>query len=177
MQEEIKTLVRQYYRKELTKELFQQKVREKIGFQKTDFKQFFLQILQSKNAGDLEFGLVILYALEENNDMLDLLHQTLLEPWHREYEALAHELQRRKRPESIPFLKEAMQQKFPYPESYGTGTGQFINQCGHALWSIGTKEALDVIRELSQSDDPVLKDQMLYRLSRIEGRDDYERKF
>lgn len=65
--------------------------------------------------------------------MLDIIHKLLLEPWHREYEELAHDLQRRKRPESVPFLKQAIQNKYEYLESYETGTRQLINQCGHAL--------------------------------------------
>jgi len=69
-----------------------------------------------------------------------------------------------------------MQQKFAFLEAYETGTRQFINQCGHALWSIGTEEAIQVIRDLSESRDAVLKDEMCYRLSRIEGRDDYQRR-
>lgn len=78
-------------------------------------------------------------------------------------------LQERKDPGSVPFIRTTMQQKYPYLEAYGTGTRQLINQCGWALYSIGTAEAIKAIRELSTSDDPVLRDEMCYRLSRIEG--------
>lgn len=79
------------------------------------------------------------------------LHNLLTEPWHKMYEDIVHMLQAYKDPSSIPVLKQTMQMRFPYPESYGTGTKQLINQCRHALLSINTKEAIDVINELNKS--------------------------
>lgn len=175
MNDQIKTIIHQYWKNQINKDEFVEKIQAEIGSKKEDFRNLFKQILQNKNPDELEFGLVILYAIEENNDMIDLIHQLILEPWHGAYEELAHDLQSRKQPASVPFLKEAMQKKYDYLESYGTGTRQFINQCGHALWSIGTEEAIATIRALSQSDDPVIKDEMKYRLSQIEGKNDYQR--
>jgi|GEM_PF-2856343 hypothetical protein len=175
MTDQIKAIIHQYWKKEIDRNEFVKKIQAEIGGKKEDFRDLFQQIIQSKNQDELELGLAILYAVEENNDLIDLIHQLILEPWHREYEELAHDLQRRKQPESVPFLKEAMQKKYDYLESYGTGTRQFINQCGHALRSIGTEAAIEAIRTLSQSDDPVIKDEMRYRLSQIEGRNDYQR--
>ena len=74
-------------------------------------------------------------------------------------------------------MKEAIQKKFKFLESYETGTRQFINQCGHALKSIGTDEAINVIKELAKSEDPIIKDEMLYRISQIEGRNDFHRNY
>ena len=175
MSEKIKLLVRQYQRRECSKAEFVKQIQEEIGIGKENFGHYFEKILADKNPDDVESALTILYALDENNNLIDFIHQLLLAPWHTKYEALVHELQQRKQPESVPFIKEAMQKKFPYPESYETGTRQFINQCGHALWSIGTEAAIQAIRELSESQDPVLRDEMCYRLSRIEGRNDYQR--
>ena len=175
MTESIKSAIKKYLKRELSKEAFLAITQTEIGSSIEDFRNYFARIIQSKNADDLEYGLVLLFAIEEDNNLTDLLNKLLLEPWHREYEQLAHLLQRRKRPESIPFLKEAMQNKYEYLESYETGTRQFINQCGHALKSIGTDAAIHVIKEVSKSDDPILKDEMLYRLSKIEGRNDYKR--
>lgn len=177
MNDQIKTIIHQYWKTEISKDEFVKKIQAKIGSKKEDFRNLFKQIIQSKNADDVPFGLAILYAVEENNDLIDLIHQLILEPWHSAYEELAHDLQSRKQPSSVPFLKEAMQKKYEYLESYGTGTRQFINQCGHALWSIGTEEAIATISALSQSDDPVIKDEMKYRLSQIEGKNDYQRNF
>ena len=175
MSDKIKSIIKKYWNNEIDKEEFVRQVQFEIGIKKEDIKNLLEQIIENQNPDELEYGLVILYATEENNEMLDVIHKLILEPWHREYEELAHDIQRRKRPESIPFLKQAIQSKYDYLESYGTGTRQFINQCGHALKSIGTEEAINTIRELSKSEDPIIKDEMLYRISKIEGRSDYER--
>jgi len=175
MNNKIESIVKRYWKKEIDKEEFVRQIQLKIGNKKEDVENLFERIIRNRNADELEYGLVILYAIEENNDMIDIIHKLLLEPWHREYEELTHDLQKRKRPESIPFLKQAIQNKYEYLESYGTGTRQLINQCGHALKSIGTEEAINSIRELSKSDDPIIKDEMLYRVSRIERLNNYQR--
>lgn len=177
MNNQIKELVRKYWRREVNKDEFVGLVKNEIGGRSQDFRFFFDSVIQNKNAEEVEILLVILYALESDDNMIELIHQLILEPWHREYEELAHDLQRRGSPESVPILKEAMQRKYRYLESYETGTRQFINQCGHALRSIGTEAAITAVRDLSKSSDPIVRDEMLYRLSRIEGRNDYQRTF
>ena len=175
MDEEIKELVKLYTSGTIGKTQFVSDIKEEIGRGLDDFKNWFQLIIQRKDNKELEFGLTILYAFEKENNCIDIVHQLILEPWHDRYEQLAHDLQARKKVESIPYLKEAMQCKFDFLESYSTGTRQFINQCGHALGSIGTEEAISVIRELSHSQDDILRDEMRYRLSKIEGRNDYVR--
>jgi hypothetical protein len=177
MDKNIKEIIHKYWKKKITIHQFKEKISNIIGNRKKDIRNFIEEIIKHKNPDHLEYGLVILFAFEENNEMIDLINQLILEPWHRSYEELVHNLQRRKRTESIPFLKKAIQNKYEYLEVTGTGTRQFINQCGHALRSIGTQEALDIIRQLSQSKDPIIKDEMLYRISKIEGRNDYQRKY
>ncbi|MNJ91820.1 hypothetical protein D3C87_94750 [compost metagenome] len=127
-------------------------------------------VIRTKDVEGIEFALTLLGLLEENDEFTDLLHQLILEPWHTRYEDIIHDLQARKDPASIPVIKIAIQQKYDYLESYGTGTGQFISQCGHALWSIGTPEAIEVIEELAEnSADPLIRDAMSYRMDKIRG--------
>lgn len=133
------------------------------------------QILENKNADEVEDLMTYTYSNETDDKIIKIIHQLITEPWHRSYEEMAHYLQSKKKPESVEPIKRAMQKRYDYLESYGTGTRQFINQCGHALWSIGTNEAINSIRELTKSDDPIIRDEMLYRLSRIENRNNYER--
>ena len=125
-------------------------------------------IIASKNSDDMEFCLLLLWVVDEEDDCIDLLHEILLEPWHTKHDEIIHDLQWRVNPSSVPAIKIAIQQKFPFLESYNTGTGQFINQCGHALQSIGTEEAIEAIRDLAKnSEDPIVKAEMIYRLSKL----------
>lgn len=125
-------------------------------------------IITSKNSADMDFCLLFHWVIDEDDDCIDLLHEMLLETWHEKYHAIIKDLQWRQHPSSVSFIKIAMQQKFDYLESYSTGTGQFINQCGHALDSIGTEEAIAAIRNLAEnSEDPIVKVEMVYRLSKM----------
>jgi hypothetical protein len=175
VKQEVKITIDKYWDQEITKAQFKEQIQNILGQTEEYYRLFINEIIDAKDAEDLEYGLEILFFFEENNNMIDLIHTIILEPWHREYEELIHSLQNRKSPSSIPIIKEAMQQKYPYLESYGTGTRQFINQSGHALASIGTPQAIDTIVALSKSTDPVIKDEMLYRISRLEGKNDYHR--
>jgi hypothetical protein len=133
------------------------------------------RIVANKDPDEVEDLMSYAFSNDKDEKALEIVHQLISEPWHSAYEDMAHYLQHCKSPKSVPFIKNAMQKKYEYLESYGTGTRQFINQCGHALWSIGTAEAIDTIKELAKSADPIVKDEMLYRASRIAGTDDYER--
>jgi hypothetical protein len=177
MQEDLKNLISEYQRGKISREEFISKMAIDKSHESVFVRNIFDKIIYSQNSGEVDYGLTILWIFEESDEFIDLVHQLILEPWHTQYENIVHDLQQRANVKSIPFIKKAMQNKYRHLESYGTGTRQFINQCGHALNQIGTKEAVDVIYELSNSDDPILKDEMLYRISRIEGRNDYERDY
>jgi hypothetical protein len=138
---------------------------------------YFEGVIKNEDADGVEEGLSAFSEFEKKDEFIYILHKLILAHWHHRHEDIIHELQRIKNPESIPFIKQAMQTKYDYLEAYGTGVRQFINQCGHALASIGNKEAIETIKELTLSATPVLKDEMLYRISRIEKRNNYERNY
>lgn len=129
-------------------------------------RNFMESILASKASEEVETGLTLIWELEENNEYIDFLHRLLLAPWHSRYEDIIHDLQRRKQNSSVPIIKEAIQKTYEYLESYGTGSGQFISQCGYALTSIGTADAVQVLTELSHSDNEILSREMKYQLKR-----------
>ena len=131
-------------------------------------------VIISKISNDVELGLTLLWLVEENNEFTDLIHRLILEPWHTRYEDLIHDLQCRKDNSSVPIIKKAIQQKFAFLESYETGTGQFISQCGYALYSIGTDDAIRAITVLSNSDNVMIKREMNYQLKRHEKYPDTE---
>lgn len=125
-------------------------------------------IIASKNSDDMDFCLLFHWVVDEDDDCIDLLHQMLLEPWHKKHDAIIHDLQWRQNPSSVPVIKISMQHKYKYMEFSSPPIGQYINQCGHALQSIGTEEAIEAIKDLAQnSEDPIVKIEMIYRLSKI----------
>lgn len=177
MNKKIKNLVTQYWRKQISRETLVSKFYRILKNQDSSLEDFFESVIKNQETNTIKSIITIGYALEHEQQFIDFVHMAILEPWHNSHEEMAHFLQNKKQSKSIKFLKKAIQQKHDYLELSGTGTRQFINQCGHALWSIGTNEAIAVVRELTKSDDPIVSDEMCYRLSRIENRNNYERNY
>lgn len=169
MTPELKDLILDFELRNISKEEFISKLPFDLSQKLSIINDIFYQIISLKKNDDVESGLTLLWALEEKNEFIGILHKLLIEPWHTRYEDIIHDLQKRKDPESIPFIKEAIQIKYASLESHGTGTGQFISQCGYALYAIGTKEAYRTIEELSKSTDELIKVEMEYQLKRITG--------
>jgi len=169
MNETIRILSTQFQLQEISKEEFIDRLPIDLKTNPLKLKELFLLTMDARNSEGLESALTVMWALGMEHEQVDLLNRLLLEPWHTRHEDIIHEIQRQKNPDSIPYIREAMQKRYGYLVEYGTGVRQFINQCGHALVSIGTREALEVVYDLSSSQDPVLQDEMLYRISRIEG--------
>ncbi|CAA9199834.1 hypothetical protein [Flavobacterium collinsii] len=168
MIEKLRQNINDYQMRKITREELIKKLPFSKESQYHEGRKIAENIIASKNSNDVNFCIWLLWILEENDEHIDLFHKLLLEPWHTEYNDIIHDLQRREHPSSVPVIKIAIQQKYDSLEAYSTGTGQFINQCGHALKSIGTKEAIDTIKDLAEnSEDPIIKVEMIYRLSKI----------
>ncbi len=177
MKDRIETMVRQFWEKEISQEMLISEFHDELTIQGLSYQEFLKSVVINQDADVLAYLMDIGSALGDDDQFMAFVHDVIGEPWHRSYEEMAHFLQGKKRSESINPLKKAMQRRYDFLESYGTGRRQFINQCGHALWSIGTQEAMAAIWEMARSEDPVIRDEMLYRISRIEGKNNYERHF
>lgn len=168
MTEKIKQDILDFELQKITKEELLSRLPFSLQDKSKGLRQIINDIINSKTGSEVEYGLTLLWLLEENYEFTDLLHVLILEPWHSRYEDIIHSLQERKDPTSIPIIRAAIHNKYEYLESYGTGTGQFISQCGHALKSIGTKEAIEAIKDLAENSiNQVVKAEMKYRLDKI----------
>ncbi len=174
MTEELRQNIIDFQLGKLPRETLLSKLPKDNEAKSKEIRKIFENIIDSNNSDDVELGLSLLWLVEENNEFTDLIHRLIIEPWHTRYEDLIHDLQSRKENSSVPIIKKAIQQKFDFLESYETGTGQFISQCGYALFSIGTNDAIRTITELSNSDNVMIKREMSYQLKRLEKHPDTE---
>lgn len=131
-----------------------------------DFEGFLQYILQEKSSKIMPYIITIGHWTTKQSSFLSFVHAAILATWNGRQEEMAHYLQGQKNPKSIPVLKKDILTQYPLLIDRGDDR-MLINQCGHALWSIGTKEAITVIRELAQSTNPLIKKEMSYRLGRI----------
>ncbi len=168
MTEKLKQDILDFELQKITKEELISRLPFSIEKKSFEIRKIIEDIITNRKSDEVEYGLTLLWLLEDKNEFIDLIHILILEPWHTRYEDIIHDLQQRKEPSSVDVIKIAIQQKYDYLESYGTGTGQFISQCGHALRSIGTIEAIQTIKDLAEnSTDEDVRIAMKYRLDKI----------
>ncbi len=174
----LNTLASQFYsERNALNRRFNADISELLGGTSREHVQvLFNYAMENKDPKAVEAFVEITNILSWNRYLLDNWNALLVETWHTKPEDIIHTIQGIANPKSVPFIKKAMQQRYPFLVSYGTGTRQFINQCGHALWSINTPEALAVVEEFTQHEDPIIKNEMNYRWARINGTS-YERDF
>ena len=92
----------------------------------------------------------------------------MLNPNHYKHQYIVRSLQDSANPKSIPFIKKALETNFDYIPYNGSDTGSIAKWFSWALASIGTDEAIDLIREYSHSENEEIREEMSYRLKRIE---------
>jgi Domain of unknown function (DUF4291) len=95
------------------------------------------------------------------------LHHRLLETNHDEHEDIVQRLQHHAHPESVEYLRSAIELKPSLSHLDWDDNGSFYKKCLWALQDIGTGEALAVIKHCASSQDEALKEQATYRLKRI----------
>ena len=177
-QNNIKEAINQFYvrRAELRRELEGLLINEIGGVGYEGVEKVYDVAMSNKDSDAVHNFIELVHVLGFDRFFLSHFHQLLLEPWHTKYEDVIHCIQAIADPSSVPVIEQAITHKFPFLESYETGTRQFINQCGHALWSINTDEAYELIEKLTQSNDPIIQDEMKYRNARIKD-EEYVRNY
>jgi hypothetical protein len=88
---------------------------------------------------------------------------------HYEHEKIIGFLQRTADPYAISFLRQAILLKPRLDYLAYDDYGAYYKKCFRALRAIGTPDALAVIREFATSNETPLREQALYRLSKIES--------
>jgi hypothetical protein len=174
MREELKQDIIDFNLGKLSKVVLLAKLPTDSGIRSKELRKIIEEAIATKNSEDVELGITLLWLVEEKNEFTDLVHKLILETWHTRYEDLIHDLQDRKEDSSVPIIKKAIQQKYDFLESYETGMGQFISQCGYALFSIGTHEAISAITDLSNSNNEMIKREMHYQLKSLANHPDAE---
>ena len=93
--------------------------------------------------------------------------ERLLRKEHRDHEEIIRFLQDAADPYAIPFLEQAVLLKPSLEYLSYDDYGAYYKKCFWALRAIGTTEAVEVIEQFAVSDDPIIKEQARYRLSKI----------
>ena len=97
----------------------------------------------------------------------DLLGNLLLMPGHAVHQEVTREMQDLASPSSVACIRAVLEGGFDFLEYTCSEDEVIAKWFSHALSSIGTPEAIDLIREFAASDNAGIAGEMRYRLARL----------
>ena len=127
-------------------------------------------VLQTIKSGDQDSTYDIIdRVLVSSNDAskVDTLNKLLVTSGHHRHQEVAFELQQLGLDSTIPYVKQALDMGFDHLEYTASEDGTIAKWYSHLLSSIGSKSAIELIREYSDSTNNEVAKEMLYRLKRI----------
>ena len=103
-----------------------------------------------------------------DDSTITLLNELLVSPGHEEHQQVAKLLQNIKSPSTIPFVRKALESNFDYLEYTCSDSNAIAKWFSWLLFSIGTEDAINLIKEYTKSTDKGIRKEMIYRLSKVE---------
>lgn len=124
--------------------------------------------IDSADSGNLELVIPLIWLSEPDKRFVDILNELLIIPNHRHHQFITKTIQELQSPSSIPFIRRALESKFDYLKYTCSDSDAIAKWFSWALYSIGTTEAIELMKEYTNSDDEGVKKEMVYRLSKVE---------
>ena len=123
--------------------------------------------LQSKNKAQIDKAVYALEPLFLNEELILILNELLIHPNHHSHQRVTRLLQKAKSTTTVPYIRKVLETNFDYLEYTYSESGVIAKWFSWALSEIGTKEAIDLIKEYTTSPDEVVSNEMRYRLNKI----------
>ncbi|ENF7817954.1 hypothetical protein ABR157_003749 [Enterobacter soli] len=163
------------YNKKLFELLYEKKItidelKKKFDTQGKDLTSYLLESLKNAKSNhsedDVESIVILIFELKEikTNDLVDILIELMSEPWHYKHEDITRLFQKWRNPKTISVLYETTNKSFDYLEyddSYALAV-----KCIWALGDIATVESFDKLKILSESTNPIIKENACYQLKK-----------
>ncbi len=109
----------------------------------------------------------LIYLCENKAPFIDVLNELLINPNHKSHQFITKTLQNLKQPSSVKFIKQALETDFDYLNYTASEPEAIAKWFSWALFSIGTEEAINTLRQYAQSDNAGIKKEMTYRLNKF----------
>jgi HEAT repeat protein len=121
---------------------------------------------------DKDFYLVndLLYQIDHQilkQEEINFLNELLLNPEHYGHQVVAKLLQGVKSPSSIPYVRQVLASGFDFLAYTCSEDGVIAKWFSHLLASIGTPEAIDLMREYANDENEGIREEMNYRLKKV----------
>lgn len=141
------------------------------GVDATKVRDFVLaEMTAAGSVGDWETQQVLAdlaYAIADPVVRAETLGKLLVMPNHQHHQEIAWEIQQGRYVSCLPYIRHMLESRFEILEYTCSEHDAITKWFSHALASIGTPEAIRMIEEFSNSEDPEIAAGMKYRLSRL----------
>lgn len=117
---------------------------------------------------EIQMTLNLIWLSGNISKYVDILNELLINPNHRNHQEIAKTLQDlAPSPTTVPFVRKALESNFDYLEYTCSDSDAITKWFSWLLYSIGTTEAIDLMKEYSNSNDEGIRNEMLYRLKKV----------
>lgn len=127
------------------------------------------EAIKKGNLEELDDAVSELIQSENISNYVDLLNDLLLVPFHYQHQYIAKAIQNLKTPSSVQFIGKVLESKFKDIRYNGSDSYSIAKWFSWALSEIGTKEAIDLMREHANSTDEGIRYEMNYRLNKLDS--------
>jgi HEAT repeat protein len=128
------------------------------------------EIQDSIKQGDteeLDIAISLIWLSGTDELFIDILNQLLINPNHRSHQFVTRTIQELQSPTSVPFIKQVLESNFSYLTYTCSDSDAIAKWFSWALYEIGTKDAIKLMKEYSKSPDEGIRKEMIYRLKKV----------
>ena len=124
--------------------------------------------IQSAEADIIRMTIPLIWFSTDISSFVDLLNELLINPNHKSHQVIAKTLQdHAPSPTTVPFVRKVLETNFDYLEYTGSDSCAIAKWFSWLLYSIGTDEAINLMKEYSNSTDEGIANEMRYRLNKV----------
>jgi hypothetical protein len=117
---------------------------------------------------EIQMTLNLIWLSGDISKYVDILNELIINPNHRNHQEIVKTLQDfAPSPSTVPFVRKALESNFDYLEYTCSESDAIAKWFSWLLYSIGTTEAIDLMKEYSSSSDEGIRNEMLYRLKKV----------
>lgn len=124
--------------------------------------------IQSADAARIQMTIPLIWFSAYIPNFIDLLNELLINPHHKSHQVIAKNLQDiAPSPTTVPFVRKALETNFDYLKYTCSESNSIAKWFSWLLYSIGTDEAIKLMKEYSNSTDKGIANEMRYRLTKV----------
>jgi len=139
-------------------------IKNDTSFIRTEIKN----AIATSDPDEIEMTLNLIWLSGNIFPYVDILNELLINPNHSSHQQIAKALQdAAPSPSTVHFVRKALESNFDYLEYTCSDSGTIAKWFSWLLYSIRTTEAINLMKEYSNSSDEGIENEMLYRFKKV----------